>query len=141
MPIKLEIRENGHAFYYVYADPWSVPELLKIDAEIVAPHLSSATHKVHSVVNMKASRQIPSGLLQIRRGIVGMKHPNSGLAAIVGAPMFIQTLNDTVTRLAHFERGKLFKTEDEAWAFIRDVIAREAPTTPATVQSQPGTTA
>src|SRR5258708_17571894 len=125
MPVTLRICEDGHVFHYVYTDPWDLRELLRLDAEQVRPHLESVNYKVHSVVDLRGSHEMPSGILRTRVMLAGMRHPNSGVAAVVGASQFVRVLNEVVTRLSRFDRGAFFETEDQAWNYIRDLIAKE----------------
>jgi hypothetical protein len=126
MPIKVQILEKGHVFRYYYTDPWGLTDLIELDSALIKPHLDAVQHKVHSVVNMTASHHMPAGVLHIRHSLAGMRHPNSGLAAIVGGSNLVRVLNDLVTRIARVDRGKFFSTEDEAWAYIREVIRSES---------------
>jgi hypothetical protein len=126
MPVTLELVENSHVMLFTFTDPWDVKELIAIYPTSQA-YLDNATHKVHTLTDVRNARHVPSGILTARRG-PDWSHPSSGHVVIVGAVLLISTFARTVLRLVHFERVHFFETMDEAWIFLRKAIAEEQAT-------------
>jgi hypothetical protein len=124
MPVKCELRENGHVVYITVTDPWTAHELQAIYS-VERPFFDQAHHRVHTLANLTAAHRVPSGLLGARNGSPHVFHPNKGEIVVVGANSLIQMLLNTVIRVVRFEGLKLFATEEEAWAYLRELIASE----------------
>jgi hypothetical protein len=86
---------------------------------------SQAPHRVHTLCIYDA-RQIPLGVLQLRHGAPSLVHPNSGHMIIVSSWAALRAIAGVVYKISHYERGRFFDTEQEALAFLRQVIASEA---------------
>ena len=122
MPITLELREDNQVFYWVFTDPWSFADLLPLSKQ-VRSHFESADHNIHTLAVMRLARHLPSNLLRIRE-FQTWDHPNSGQLVIVGAPAFGKTIMDLVGRMVKFDRMRFFEKEDDAWAFLHQVMAQ-----------------
>ena len=121
MPVSLETRENGHVQYYVVTDPWTVTDLVS-HYPVDKIYRDSVPFKVHTVVNIKDSHQLPPGVMDARRGSAGLT-PTSGLLIVFGANPIAKLLIETAVRLARYSKLRFFDTEDDAWNFIRQWIA------------------
>ena len=130
MPISLELVEDGHILYYVYSDPWTVEDLTSLTPRVM-DYYNQASHKIHTLGDATKLRQVPPGALRVR-SVPNLSHPNSGDIAIAGASLLVETISTTIFRLVHFNRVKFFQNADEAWAYLRTVIAEEAVTKAAT---------
>jgi hypothetical protein len=124
MPITLEIRENGHILYYVYTDPWQIIDM-NTTIKIAEAHYNRVNFKVHSIINLSGSRQVPQGLIHARRSVSTLKHPNNGNAIIFGASNLIKTLGDVLIKLVRYDRVNFFDTEEQAWTHARKLIGGE----------------
>jgi hypothetical protein len=121
---ELEIYESGHIIYYKFADPWTVAEAVAtFDKDKI--HRDSVNFKVHTLINLCDMHAVPPKILSVRFGSPALSHPNSGHIAVFGAQPIVRTFADAVLLLTHFDRAKFFSTEDEAWAYIRQIMAKE----------------
>lgn len=121
MPISMSYAEDGQIIHLIITDPWSLDEMTKLYIE-QRQHLTAAQNKVHTLLDMQATHQIPSGLLSARQGAPTVSHPNAGELAIVGAPNFVKTLADIGFRLVRFNRARYFDDELAAWSYLREHI-------------------
>jgi hypothetical protein len=124
MPVTLELRENGRVLYFTFIDPWEVSQVAALNLQSIA-YLNSAKCKLYTFTDLRQARRIPSGLLSLRHG-PDWSHPNSGQIAILGASPLLTTFAKIVFRLSGFERIRFFDAEEEAWAYLRQLIADEA---------------
>lgn len=125
MSIQLEPRENGHVLYYTFTDPWSAAEIGPRTME-AARYCGEARFKVHSIFDLRASKNIPTGVINARRDIAVLNHPNAGYTAIVGATRLARSVADILKNLIRFDRMLFFDSADEAWTFIRQAITSES---------------
>src|SRR5262245_3205018 len=124
MPVTLDLLENGRVMYFTFSDPWVVSQVTDLYPRSNA-YLNSATRKLHTFADVRPARRIPSGLLNLRYG-PDWTHPNSGQITILGASPLLRTFAKIVFRLSGFERIGFFDSEEEAWAYLRQLIADEA---------------
>jgi hypothetical protein len=122
MPVTMEMRENNRISYWVFEDPWTVGELVKISKES-NPIFENITHKFHTLTVVNA-RHIPTGVLQVRQ-IGSWSNPMSGELVIVNAPPVAKTIVEVLTRLVRFNRVRFFDTEVQGWQYLTDVLAEE----------------
>ena len=128
MPVSMEIRENGHVIYFLVTDPWQVSELAPLYAEENS-YRDTVNFKVHTFLNFSQVNHIPTQIMSAKRGAPDPTHPSSGVIILVGAKSFVKIMLEVILRLTHFERVRLFDTEAEGWAFTRQIIAEETPST------------
>jgi len=123
MPASVELRENGRVLYYVFTEPWTLDDMRAVTRK-ARPLYDAARTKVHVLFDARGMSSLPSGLLTARNN-PDVRHPNSGHIAMVGASPLVHMIAETITRISRFNRIKFFQTEDEAWAYLRQVIADE----------------
>jgi hypothetical protein len=124
MPVTMEPCESGHVLRFVFTDPWTIAEMLALYPASDAYH-SQAPHRVHTLCIYNA-RQIPLGVLQLRHGAPSLVHPNSGRMVIVSSWAALRAIVGVIYKISHYEQGRFFDTEEEALAFLRQIIASEA---------------
>ncbi len=124
MPISFTIREEGHVFYLVFVDPWTKEDLLKL-YEQEQHHIEQSPFQVHSLVNLFQAQHFVQGTLRISRHRGGMDDPRRGRVAVVGASNFLRNLTELIFRTARSNRLRFFVTEDDAWAYLRQIIREE----------------
>jgi hypothetical protein len=124
MPISMNLRENGHVFHLVFTNPWNSEELLN-HYEQEARLLDSSPFRIHSMVDVRESRAMASGALQIARHRGRIEHPRRGIVVILGASNFRRNLMEMVFRMARFNRVRYFVSESDAWVYLRQVIQNE----------------
>src|SRR5271166_3843437 len=124
MPITLELVENGHIFHYVYTDPWTVQQLIGLTPQLL-DYYNKSPHKIHTLSDTTRIRQVPPDVMRVQC-VPNLSHPQSGNIAIFGATMLIETLSTTIFRLARFNRVKFYAREEDAWAYLRAIIAEES---------------
>ncbi len=123
MPITYDIRENGHIFYFVFTDPWTIEELIPL-VEQGKIDRSKATHKIHIFVDLHAAETSPKNAIGAHVA-TGLAHPNTGYMAVWYRKSLIKALTQIVLQLVRFDRVKFFENEADAWAFLRERIAAE----------------
>jgi hypothetical protein len=123
MPVTMEYVENGRVLLYTFTDPWDAQDLMGFYAETRA-YLDKAEHKVHTLVDVRNARRVPTRVMDLRRG-PDWSHPNSGHVAVVGAATAISIFVQAVFRISRFDRVQFFNTMDEAWTYLRKLIAAE----------------
>ena len=124
MPVTLELRENGYVLLYTIRGRWDVSELIALFPE-EKRNRDAAQHTVHAIVDLRAGRNIPTGLTRVRHG-PGPTHKTAGYVALIGVPLLTRPLAVAIYRLLQFDRYKFFDSDTEAWAFIREKIATES---------------
>ena len=123
MPVSLAIEESGHLIHYVFSNPWEIAEVEATFKQDIA-HRDSVAFTVHSLLDIGKGHDIPIGALRLR-STPAINHPRKGYMVMVGVTPLILALSDTVFRITHTEKVKTFATEDQALAFLRQVIEEE----------------
>src|SRR5262249_23707030 len=123
MPVKLELTENNRVLHVTFTDPWDIDDMTQLFAEDAAAR-NRFSYRIHTLVDMSASLRLPSGALRARYS-PSVTHARRGhMALVVGSPLF-KSVGEMVFRLAHFQDMKFCDTTDEAWAYLRNLIATE----------------
>jgi hypothetical protein len=123
MPVTIEYVENGRVLLYTFSDPWDANELAASYAG-TREYLGKAHHKVHTLVDVRSARRVPSRVMDLRRG-PDWSHPNSGHVAVVGSATAISIFVQAIFRLSRFDRIRFFNTLDEGWTYLRKLMAEE----------------
>src|SRR5258708_605372 len=97
-----------------YLNPWQTSDLTSLYPRDIA-HRNTVNFKVHTFMDVNQVRQIPPGILAVRRGAPAFSHRNSGQLIMVGALPFPKKTAELIFRLAHYDRAKFFDTEDDGW--------------------------
>lgn len=121
MPIEFKIEDDGWIIHYNITDPLEIKELLETYKQERA-HRDATPHLVHSITNMTGVRRIPRNFMSAGSG-PGLKHPRSGELIIIGLSPMLSRIIEPILRLARFNRLKVMKTEAEAFAQLRTLIA------------------
>ena len=126
MPITLRLCEDSRILVYTIVGRWEIPDIVgKFEEERTIR--DRVQHRIHMFVDLRAMQNVPAKLIAIR-GAPGMTHPTSGHVAIVGASAIARTLGQSLFRVLGFDRAHFFDSEDDAWIFLRSVLAAEAHT-------------
>ena|SRR5690349_22173697 len=120
MPVTLDIRENGYVAYYVLVDPWETRDLTSLYPEDIQ-HRNSVNHVVHTFMNVSKVWRVPSNIISARIGAPAFIHPNSGQLLMIGAKTLPRVVTETICRLARYDRVRFFATEEEGWAYLRQL--------------------
>lgn len=123
MPARIDLLEDGYVIRYDISDPWTMEEMFACYDQ-AKPLYDAANHKIHMLVNLEASRNLPHGVLRVRQD-PGLSHPNGGTVALVGAATFVRAIAETILRLARNNQAKFFDKEELAWVFLRENIKKE----------------
>ena len=123
MSAHIELLENGRVIYFRFAEPWNIHELKDVINQANV-YLDNATEKLHMISNVRALRSVPPQIFTVSDTPI-LKHRNNGQFAIVGAPSIVKALAEAIFRITMFKKATFCKTEDEAWNYIRGVIAAE----------------
>jgi hypothetical protein len=123
MAATMEIRENGHALYFVFSTPLTAQQLMDVMGKD-ADYRNSVPFKVHALINAEHT-DFPPSVLRARSS-PSIVHPRHGFCAIVGSTALVRTMADTIFKLTRNDQFKFFATEDDAWIFIREKIAVES---------------
>lgn len=124
MPVIFELQENGWLMYFKIADPWKMIELVTYYKQ-TETIFDSASHTVHSLVDVRYARQLPAGVLSVRH-VKTWHHPRSGQTAIIGAAPLARAMLDTIFQLTRFNRARFFDSEADARQYLSGLIDQEA---------------
>ena len=128
MPVTMEIRENGWVAYYVMADPWETRDLTSLYPQDIR-YRDGVDHVVHTFMNISGVQRVPSNIISARIGAPAFVHPKSGQLIMIGARSLPKVVTETICRLARYDRLRFFATEEEGWAYVRQLAVNEtAPT-------------
>ena len=123
MPVSLDILEQGHVFAVHISDPWTTEELIAIQGR-TRPHRASVDFPVHSLLNVKATRTVPPGILRARH-MPAFSAQGTAYIAVVGGGGLARMMFELVRRLVNFDRVEYFDDETEGLAYLRRLIAAE----------------
>src|SRR5258706_10968506 len=126
MPVKMDVRENGHVLYYLFSDPWKTSDLTLLYPRDLA-HRNRVDYPVHTLMDLTNAQQVPPGIFTARLGAPAFSHPYGGQILMIGTKPFVRAVAETIFKLAHFEMVKFMNTPDDAWDYIRRVIDQEQP--------------
>ena len=127
MPISCTLREHGHIEHIIASEPWTLQDLITVHQHLMAA-FESATHKIHLLVDIRDVTTIPLGVISFLVKNALERHPGIGYTAIVGGSRLLRGVADTLHQLAHYDRGRYFDTESEAWAFLLGQIPHRVAT-------------
>jgi hypothetical protein len=124
MPVTMELKENGHVAYYLFTEPWQTSDLTSLYPQDIA-HRNNVDFLVHTFMTLRNIRNIPIDIISARRGAPAFTHPKSGQLVMVGAQLLARRTAEMIFRLAHYQRARFFDTEEQGWAYLRQIIAAE----------------
>jgi hypothetical protein len=123
MPTTVALIEDGHIIHYVFADPWTLDDMVLITRE--GKHFyDRSDHKIHVLLDVSRTRKVPPGILTARNN-PDMTHPNSGHIAIVGAAGIIKAIGELIVKTTNMSKIGFYTSEQEAWVYLRQLIAKE----------------
>ncbi len=125
MPANLELLENGHVISAVIAVPWQLQDVLDAYATETTWR-DQAAWKLHTILDLRRATPAPKGVLSLSRQSPSLIHPRRGAVAIVGGSAFGRTIVEMACRIAGFNQIRFFATPEQAWDYIRQVIAGES---------------
>jgi hypothetical protein len=111
MPATLDIREEGRVLVFTLTDPWELSDLISLGMR-GRMHMDRATDKIYRLYDLRGTQHIPAGMSQAH-SLISFKHSRSGELITVGAS----------ATASHFNGDKHFDNDDEAWAYLRSLIA------------------
>jgi len=122
MPFTLAAAEQGHVLHIVYTDPWTLGDVRTAIAHSER-YFDQVDFKVHTLVDISATRMTPSmiGL----RDVFILTHHNIGAVVIVGAAAAYRIIIELIFQFYKLKHYAFFNSEDEAWCYLRKVIASE----------------
>ena len=123
MPAQVALEENGYLLHYTYSDPWTIAEMEQVNGESLK-YYNEAKHKLHVLVDIRGSKNAPSGMLRARNN-PDLKHPNGGQIAVVGAAGVVKSVGEVLLRLSRFDRALFFDSMEPALEYIQGEIANE----------------
>lgn len=120
MPIQTDYLEQGRIVRYIFSDPWTIDEFIAM-FEPAKDYLDGASEPVHWIVNLTTVVKDPVGVLRTRQH-PAFSHARTGYVVFcVGNPL-ARRLVETALRLAHFNRTRFYRTEDDAMTFLRSQL-------------------
>jgi hypothetical protein len=123
MPVIRTDLETGHVLKYTITDPWKITDLLTLFPADIA-YRDQAQFKVHTLINAAGAYRVPPGWLNTRTA-PGLIHPNSGQFVVVGLHPTARRLLDVLVKIIHYDRMRIFETDDAALVYLREVIKNE----------------
>lgn len=137
MPVTLESHANGHVMCFTVTEPWDIQDFLVPVAQYY-DYLESVNFTVHTLYDLRELHSFPSGLFNIRKLIRPNMPRHTGYRVILGVTGLAQSLVKAVFALGRAPNVVFFVSSDEAWTFMRRVIAEELPENqPARVNGHP----
>jgi hypothetical protein len=122
MPATMEVREGGHVIYFRFTSPFTTGELLDVMRKD-GDYRATVAFKVHALVQAELTEMPPMAFRG--RQSPSLNHPTSGYFVIVGANPMIRFFAETVVKMVRKKDVKFFDTEEQGWAFLREIIAEE----------------
>jgi hypothetical protein len=129
MPITVELKENGHILYAVFKAPYDLAEAVAgRDKEEALRDASD--HTIHSLLILSDSKRPPANILRVASRGTSFSHRTRGKIAIVGGSPIARTIVQMAAKVARgrFENIRFFDREEDAWKYLRSVIAQEQAT-------------
>ncbi len=124
MPMTMKPRDGGHILHFVFTNPWTLTDVVHVFERDQA-FRDRATTIVHALVDCSEIRTLPPGTLNVARLSPSFNHRTKGHIAAFCASKSIQVIGNLLARLVHMKDMKFFNTEEEALAYLRQVIANE----------------
>lgn len=137
MPVETELREDGQVSYFRISDPWTLEDLFKGFAQATALRDSvkqqDPNRRVHSLIDLMATKQAPPGVMQGRK-IPGLMHATRGEIVVAVQHEYPRSITKAMLKVMQAE-GHFFDTLEDAWAYLRTII--EQPSTNSDSASKP----
>jgi hypothetical protein len=124
MPATVTLEEDKHILHYVFADPWTLDDMVLITRE-GKQYYDRSDHKIHVLLDVTQTRKVPPGILTARNN-PDVTHPNSGHIAIVGAAGIIKAIGEMIVKTTNMSKIGFYTSEQDAWVHLRQLIAEEA---------------
>ncbi|SRR5258708_7691126 len=124
MPITYHLIEENRVQHMVIAEPWDVEELLPVIRAIVSD-LEKQSKTTHILVDIRQAKHVPIGVLGRIRHEMRPGHPRRGHTVIVGGVVLFREVFRYLASYYRYDRLKMFGDEDEAFAYVRKLIADE----------------
>src|SRR5437870_3207527 len=125
MPANLELLEDGHIISAVITVPWQLQDVLDVYATETTLR-DQAAWKLHTFLDLRGATPAPKGVLSLARQSPSLNHPRRGAVAIVGGSTFGRTIVEMACRIAGFNQIRFFAAPEQAWNYVRQVIAEES---------------
>ena len=125
MPVKPELRENGRVIYLEFTEPFTGQDFAD-SIKNVTVYYDNAADILHQLADVSKIRTLPKNVFTLSRTAPAVAHPKRGHLVIIGANSFIQVIGEAVKRMMRYGVIKFVSTEDDAWTYIRNVIAEES---------------
>jgi hypothetical protein len=124
MPIESELREDGQVSYFKISDPWTLEEMFKGFAQATANrdsvHQQDSTRRVHTLIDLMATKQAPPGVMQ-GRNLPALSHATRGEIVVAVKNEYPRAITKTMLKVMHVE-GHFFESLDEAWEYLRTIL-------------------
>ena len=111
MPATLDTREEGRVLVFTLTDPWELSDLISLGMHS-RMHMDRASDKIYRVFDVRGTKKIPAGMSQAT-SLISFRHNRSAELVTVGSSAIA----------SHFAGDRHFDSEDEAWAYLRALIA------------------
>ena len=111
MPATLDVREEGRVLVFTLIDPWELSDLIPLGMRS-RMHMDRASDKIYRVYDVRGTKHIPAGMAQAR-SLISFRHNRSAELITIGSSAIA----------GHFASEKHFDHEDEAWTYLRKLLA------------------
>ncbi len=122
MAVQFTLAENDRVLVYTFIGHWEIDELVD-----TLPHTYELVEKtgktVHLLIDLSQTPyKTPKNIFRTRAITM---HPKIGQIVFLGTSAFSQMLAQAIFKLMHVERFKFFEAPEQAWAYLRQLIADE----------------
>jgi hypothetical protein len=121
MPATVTLEENGRVLHFTFSQPVSFAEITEVERQANIWY-DEAKSTLHSLIDVRDLHGLPEGFFKLRN-TKGLSHSNAGNTVILGASSYVQTIAETIFRLARNNRIRFFaaQKEIEAWEYLRKI--------------------
>ena len=91
----------------------------------IGADLDRLTRIAHIMVDLRQARHLPLGVFGQVRHEMRPGHPMRGQAILVGGSFIFKEIFRFIATTFRYEGLRIFDTEDEAWIYVRKLIAED----------------
>ncbi len=120
MAITMDWANDAHTIiYYTVNGRWSWDDLQAVVKHAHAM-IDGVNRPVDSIVDLRKGLGLPAGPMWHGRRLAASRHPNSGCMVLLGAPLYVKTLFDTMRRVnpSTVKRVRFANSPEEAYTLL-----------------------
>ena len=126
MPINVQLINDNRVALQTYSDPLDHAQMTALRLKMEREILPLTGEKIHIIADFSGVKNLPGTILSSGAGMMRGAHPNTGVIICVTSGAFVNAMAAIFTSLFSSDRFKIFRSLDEAYKEIDQLLLSEA---------------